>query len=402
MITILSRFFIPEDMPENRKRGAYGMLCGAVGIFFNLLLSAGKFCAGWMGGSIAITADAFNNLSDAGSSIVTLAGFKLAGQKPDPGHPFGHGRIEYLSGLVVAVVILFMAMELIRDSIVKILHPKETQLNALIAGILLASILVKCYMAFYNYRVGTKIRSATVLAVCTDSLSDAAATLAVLVSAVTEVCTGWQIDGYCGVLVGCFIFYAGFCTARDTLNPLLGQPPEKEFVDRIGNIVMDFDENIKGFHDLIVHDYGPGRRIVSLHAEVPADGDLRRLHHIIDSLEKKISGEMGCAATIHIDPVETEDEQIRELEQKLLAIVQALDPVITMHDFRVEEDENRTNMVFDIVVPYHFHLSDDALRARIQEDVSREIGSGYRTVIEVDKDAFSNRKRNGGKKHAGK
>lgn len=388
MITILSHFFIPEDMPENQKRGAYGMLCGVVGILLNLLLSAGKFCAGWMGGSIAITADAFNNLSDAGSSIVTLAGFKLAELKPDSDHPFGHGRMEYISGLVVAAVILFMAIELIRDSIEKILHPQETQLNALIVGILLASILVKCYMAFYNHSIGIKIHSATVLAVCTDSLSDAAATFVVLLSALAGHFTNLHVDGYCGVLVGCFIFYAGFCAARDTLNPLLGQPPEKEFVERIENIVLDFDENISGVHDLIVHDYGPGRRIISLHVEVPVEGDLRKLHDIIDNLEKKLSEEMGCLTTIHMDPIETKDEHVNELKDKLLVIVHDIDPVITMHDFRVVAGESHTNMIFDIVVPYDFRFPDEKLKELVQKEVSQRMGKDYFTVIEVDKDAF--------------
>ena len=263
MITFLSKFFIKEKEDKGKIRQEYGILCGMVGIFLNILLFCGKFFAGTISHSIAVTADAFNNLSDAGSSAVTLIGFKLAGAKPDSEHPFGHGRIEYVSGLIVAAAILLMAYELIRDSIIKIIHPEETEFSVMVVVILIISILVKLYMYLYNSGVAKKIDSAAMKATATDSLSDTCATAVVLVAALIGHFTGIYVDGYCGALVGVFIMFAGIGAAKDTLNPLLGQPPEEEFVQKIDQIVMAHEE-ICGIHDLIVHDYGPGRQMVSL------------------------------------------------------------------------------------------------------------------------------------------
>ena len=271
MVTLLAKIFIKDSEDKIKQREAYGMLCGVIGILFNVLLFIGKFLAGTLSNSIAITADAFNNLSDAGSSIVTLLGFKLAGAKPDTEHPFGHGRIEYVSGLVVAAAILLMGYELVRDSIGKIMHPEETEFTLLVAVILIASILVKLYMAYYNRAIGKKLDSAAMKAVATDSLSDTAATTVVLLASIFTHFTGIKIDGYCGLVVGLLVGYAGFDAARETLNPLLGQPPAHEFVEKIDEIVMSHSE-VCGMHDLIVHDYGPGRQMISLHAEVPAEG----------------------------------------------------------------------------------------------------------------------------------
>ena len=265
MVSLLARLFIKEqnDAKDPAVRQAYGILCGAVGIFLNLCLFAGKFLAGTVSNSIAITADAFNNLSDAGSSIITLIGFKMAGQKPDPSHPFGHGRIEYVSGLLVSVVILLMGVELLKSSVSKILHPEELAFSPIALGILLCSILVKCYMFLYNRKLGKRLDSSAMLATATDSLSDTMATTVVLIATVTGHFTGLAIDGWCGVLVGLFICYAGYGAARDTVSPLLGQAPEKEFVRQINDIVMSYSD-ILGIHDLIVHNYGPGRGVPPL------------------------------------------------------------------------------------------------------------------------------------------
>ena len=287
MVTLLAKIFIKDSEDKIKQREAYGMLCGVIGILFNVLLFIGKFLAGTLSNSIAITADAFNNLSDAGSSIVTLLGFKLAGAKPDTEHPFGHGRIEYVSGLVVAAAILLMGYELVRDSIGKIMHPEETEFTLLVAVILIASILVKLYMAYYNRAIGKKLDSAAMKAVATDSLSDTAATTVVLLASVFTHFTGIKIDGYCGLVVGLLVGYAGFDAARETLNPLLGQPPAHEFVEKIDEIVMSHSE-VCGMHDLIVHDYGPGRQMISLHAEVPAEGNILELHDVIDNIENEL------------------------------------------------------------------------------------------------------------------
>lgn len=373
-----------EDVKNPKVRQQYGMICGLVGIMLNILLFAGKFVAGLLSHSISITADAFNNLSDAGSSCVTLVGFKMAGAKPDVNHPFGHGRIEYVTGLIVSGAILVMAFELIKSSVEKILHPEPVTFGVLSLWILLASIVVKIYMAFYNYKIGKKLDSAAMRATATDSLSDTCATAAVLAGALVGEFTGLQIDGWCGILVGLFIFYAGISAARDTLNPLLGQPPEEDFVRQIENIVLSYQE-ICGIHDLLVHDYGPGRRMISLHAEVPAEGNILELHDIVDNAEMELRNKLRCDAVIHMDPVVTEDAYILELKGKIERLMKEIDSVITMHDFRVVMGQTHTNLIFDVVVPYEFALSDEALERQIQIQVNYSLGENYFVVIQVDK-----------------
>ena len=384
MITLLAKIFIKEKDDKIKIRQDYGMLCGVVGILLNVVLFTGKFLAGTISNSIAITADAVNNLSDAGSSLVTLLGFKMAGAKPDPEHPFGHGRIEYISGLAVAAAILLMAYELIRDSIGKILHPEETEFSMLVVLILVVSILVKIYMALYNRSIGKKIDSAAMRATATDSLSDTCATTVVLIATLVGHYTGLYIDGYCGVLVGIFILYAGVNAAKDTLNPLLGQAPEEEFVQQIDEIVMSHQE-ICGIHDLIVHDYGPGRRMISLHAEVPSEGDILEIHDVIDNVENELREKLGCDATIHMDPIVTSDEHISELKAAVISIVKGIDEVISLHDFRVVTGPTHTNLIFDIMVPFKYRISDEELVQMIQEKVRKRLGENYYVVIKVDK-----------------
>ena len=385
MVTLLSRIFIKnnEDTGNPAVRQAYGMLCGSVGILLNILLFIGKFLAGAVSNSIAITADAFNNLSDAGSSIITLLGFKIAGQKPDPDHPFGHGRVEYISGLLVSIVILIMAYELIKDSFLKILHPSELNYSPLVLVILLASILVKCYMAFYNRNIGAKIDSAAMKATATDSLSDTLATTVVLIATLISHFTGVQIDGYCGILVGLFIFYAGFSAAKDTISPLLGQAPDPEFVKQINDIVMSYDK-VLGIHDLIVHNYGPGRVLISLHAEVPADGDILSLHDMIDLIEHKLRDTLHCSAVIHMDPVCVDDEETNHLKKEVREYLAEIDTTLTMHDFRIVKGPTHTNLIFDIVVPYQFKMTDSEVITAITERIQKD-NPNYFAVIEVDK-----------------
>lgn len=350
MITLLAKIFIKDTEDKGKLREAYGMLCGIVGVCFNIFLFVGKFLAGTFSNSIAITADAFNNLSDAGSSVVTLLGFKLAGAKPDTEHPFGHGRIEYISGLVVAAAILLMGYELIRDSIGKILHPEETEFTVLVAVILIASILVKLYMAYYNRSVGKKLDSTAMKAVATDSLSDTVATTVVLLASVFTHFTGIKIDGYCGLVVGFLVGYAGFDAARETLNPLLGQPPAREFVEKIDEIVMSHPE-VCGMHDLIVHDYGPGRQMISLHAEVPSEGNILELHDVIDNIETELRRELGCEATIHMDPIVTSDEHVSETKSAMVSLIKSIDEELSIHDFRMVTGESHTNLIFDVLHP---------------------------------------------------
>lgn len=385
MVRKIAMAFVPKDGTEVEKRSIYGMVCGFVGIFFNIILFVGKLLAGIITSSISITADALNNLSDAGSSIVTLAGFKLAAQKPDSKHPYGHGRIEYLAGLAVAAVILIMGFELFRDSIGKVLHPQDTEFSYVVIFILLASILVKCYMAYYNYSIGKEIDSAAVRAAAMDSMSDCIATGAVLVTTVLNHLYGWQLDGYCGILVSFFIMYSGIQAARDSVDPLLGIEPDEEFLQQIEDISLSFDENIVGIHDLMVHDYGPGRKIISLHAEVPADSNMIQIHDVIDNLEKKLSKDLGCMATIHMDPVAVNDPEVKELKHQVADLAKEVLDAITIHDFRVVKGDTHTNLIFDMVVPFSCKCTDREMADMVADKIKEKLGNNYYAVIDVDR-----------------
>ena len=351
MIELLARLFIRgrDTLAPSALRQAYGQLCGVVGIGLNLLLFAVKFFAGTLSGSIAITADAFNNLSDAGSSLVTLLGFRLAGRKPDPEHPFGHGRMEYISGLVVAGLILLMGVELFKSSLKKILQPEAIVSSPLVLLILALSVAVKLYMFYYNRAIGKRIKSSAMTATATDSLSDAVSTTAVLVATLVAQFTGLNIDGWVGMLVALFILFSAYKAAKETLSPLLGQTPEPEFVEHIQQIVLSYPE-VQNVHDLVVHDYGPGRVMISLHAEVPADGNLLQLHDVIDNIEHRLQKELGCVAVIHMDPIVTNDAHTTALRQAVAEQVKTIDPRLTIHDFRIVPGPSHTNLIFDVVV----------------------------------------------------
>lgn len=385
MISLLSRIFIKNrgSVSEAHVRRAYGTLCGVVGICLNIMLFALKYFAGTVSGSIAITADAFNNLSDAGSSAITLAGFALAGKKPDSGHPFGHGRIEYISGLAVSAVIVVMGAELGRSSIAKILSPEPIQTGLLPGVILLISIGVKIYMYFYNRSVGKKISSAAMCAAAADSLSDSAATAVVLISMTVAHFSGINIDPYAGVLVACFIIYTGINAAKDTVSPLLGQAPDPELVARISDIVLSHPE-IEGMHDLIVHDYGPGRLIISLHAEVDGNGNIFRLHDSIDNIEWELKEKLGCTATVHMDPIETNNERLSSMRSAILEKLRTLDPAISIHDFRMVPGTSHTNLIFDAVLPFSSKLSD----AQASELIRRTVAEAFpdcNTIVNIDR-----------------
>lgn len=385
MVKLLAKWLIKDkdNFSSPAVRQAYGMLCGGVGIFLNVLLFFIKFFAGFISGSIAITADAVNNLSDAGSSLITLIGFRMAGQKPDPGHPFGHGRIEYLSGLFVSIAILFMAVELVRTSISKILHPEDILFSPLILIILIVSILVKIYMAYYNQSISRKLDSAAMHATATDSLSDTLSTSVVLIATLTAHLTDLKIDGYCGVLVGLFIFYAGISAARDTISPLLGQPPSPDLVQKIEKLVMSHD-GIIGIHDLIVHDYGPGRLMVSLHAEVPADCNILSMHDLIDNIEHDLRNDLQCDAVIHMDPICINDEETVKMKQVVEQIISEIDSRLSIHDFRIVNGPTHTNVIFDLVVPYKFKLTDSQTVEIIKYKL-QEYSETCFAVIDVDR-----------------
>ena len=385
MISILSRIFIKNhtETSDPGVRRAYGVLCGAVGIFLNVLLFAAKYLAGTLTGSIAIVADAFNNLSDAGSSIITLLGFKLAAKKPDRDHPYGHGRFECIAGLVVSFVILMMGFDLAKSSVTKIFHPEAVDFSILSICILIGSILVKLYMSLYNRAVGKRINSAAVLATATDSISDVCATTMVLAATLIARFTGVNIDGWAGAIVSLVILWAGYNAAKDTIDPLLGQAPDPEFVQRIADIVNRYPD-VVGIHDLAVHDYGAGRVMISLHAEVPSSGDIMALHDVIDTIERDLQDELNCSAVIHMDPISTDDQLItstRELLKK--RIHEAISPDISIHDFRMVPGPTHTNVIFDAVVPYEFPQSDEQVREEISKLV-RALEGDYFAVVTID------------------
>lgn len=385
MIRLLARLFLKnyKHPSDPAVREGYGMLCGAVGIGLNIMLSALKFIAGSLSGSIAATADALNNLADAGSSIVTMVSFRLAAKKADAGHPFGHGRIEYLAGLGVAFAVLMTGVELGRGAISKILNPVPTAFSVVSAGIMVVSILVKLYMALYNTKVGKLIDSSAMRATALDSLSDCGATAAVLVSMLVEHYFHWNVDGYSGLLVAGLVIMAGIKAVRETIGPLLGQPPEPELVSEIEQTVMHF-EPVIGVHDLMVHDYGPGRRVISLHAEVPCDGDLLAMHDAVDLAEKELSTTFSCTAIIHMDPIETRDHKTTELRAMTAALALEIAPHASIHDFRVVPGPTHTNLIFDLVLPFGLDISDEEAVIEMKGKITQRDAS-YFAVITVDK-----------------
>ena len=385
MISLLAQWLIRDAAhpTEPHVRRAYGILCSVMGIALNIILFAGKYIAGLLSGSIAITADAFNNLSDAGSSLMTLIGFHFGGKKPDPEHPFGHGRIEYISGLAVAALIILMGVELVKSSIEKILHPVAVEGSVLIVAILLVSIAVKGYMFFYNRRIGRKIGSAAMQATAMDSLSDAASTAMVLLAMLITHFSGWNADGWCGVLVALFILYAGFNAAKETISPLLGQAPDPEVIETVERIVLSYPEII-GIHDLVVHDYGPGRLMISLHGEVPDNGDINELHDAIDRAEAELDRTLNCESVIHMDPIAVEDETVNEMRMRVAAVVKTIDAQITIHDFRMVKGPTHTNLIFDAVVPHHLKLGAEELKARMETLITDSCPNCF-AVIKIDR-----------------
>lgn len=385
MFHLLSKLFIKnyEDYTDPKVRQSYGILAGAVGILLNFFLFAAKALAGLLSHSIAITADAFNNLSDAGSSVITLIGFRLSGQEADSDHPYGHGRIEYLSGLIVAAIILLMAVELVKSSFSKILYPALPDFSPEIAFILALSIAVKLYMYLYNRRIAAKIDSAAMKATAADSLNDCIATAAVLCASLIGHFTGFSIDGWCGLLVGVFIFRAGIEAAKDTIDPLLGKAPDPAFVEHIRSTVLAHPE-VLDVHDLLVHDYGPGRMMISLHAEVPAEGDFLALHDVIDNIERELQTSLSCSAVIHMDPVLTKDSETNRLHGIVSTLAKELDPAVSVHDLRLVKGPTHTNVIFDAAVPFQFKLDDAEIRAYFSEKIRRLDGS-YFCVINIDK-----------------
>lgn len=385
MIRFLASVFIKNnDMRSDETRRKYGLLCGACGIFLNLVLFALKIFVGTLTGSVAVTADAVNNISDAGSSVVTMVGFRLAGKKPDPEHPFGHGRMEYISGLIVAMFIFVMGYELFSSSVDAITNPQPTELSIASVAILAVSVVIKLYMFFYNRAVGKKIGSAAMVATASDSIGDAIATLAVLISLAVMHFTNWMLDGYIGILVACFILFAGYRAAKETIEPLLGMRPEKELIDELEALILSH-KPITGVHDLILHDYGPGRRFLSLHAEVPMDEDILFVHDVIDDVEIEIFNRYGIETVIHMDPINTRDPRLNEIKSAVLEVLAKFDENLKAHDFRIVPGPTHTNVVFDIAVPADCKTDADVLKLAAATAVTAQ-NPQYRCVIRIDRD----------------
>lgn len=385
MIKFLAKLFIKDhkNIDSPKVRNAYGSLCGIVGILLNILLFACKLFAGMISGSISVMSDAFNNLTDAGSSVITLIGFHVSNQKADKDHPFGHGRIEYVSGLIVSMIILLVGFELAKSSVEKIINPVAVEFSLIAVLILVISVAVKGYMALYNYNIGKKISSSAMKATATDSLSDTLATTVVLVCLLITKFFDLNIDAYCGLAVSGFILFSGIRSAKETLDPLLGTPPSKELIDKIYSIVFAHKE-VKGVHDLIVHDYGPGRMMISLHAEVSADADMLATHDMIDNIEKDLRERLSCDAVIHMDPIATDDETVNEVKEKIASLVTCIDNRLTIHDFRMVEGPTHTNVIFDLVVPFDFKRNEKEIREDV-EKIVKSINKTYFSVIDIDR-----------------
>lgn len=384
MTEFLIRHFVKgwERTEDPEVRQAYGRLAGITGILLNLCLSLLKLMAGLLTGAISITADAFNNLSDAGSSVVTLLGFHLAGKKADNDHPFGHGRIEYLSGLFVSVLVILVGVELLKSSLDKILHPSPVEFSWVSMGILFLSVLVKIWMCLFNRTLGRRVNSTAMLATATDSLSDAAATGTVLLGLLAGRFLEFQIDGWVGLGVSFFVLRAGWGSIKDTVDPLLGKPADPALLQSIEERVLSRPE-LLSVHDMILHDYGPGRRMMSLHAEVPADCDIVRVHDVIDNVEREIKAVYGIEAVIHMDPI-CQDGKTNQLRQRVMDLLHAIDPVLTLHDFRVTAGPSHTNLIFDVVAPYEFRMKEEELSRAVQEGVASFEGGTYCAVVEID------------------
>ena len=384
MTKLLIKLFIKDagntENPAVRVR--YGVLSGAVGIACNLLLTIAKFLIGSLTNSIAITADAVNNLSDAGSSAVTLFSFKAANRPADDEHPFGHGRIEYIAALGVAFLILMMGFELVRSSIDKIMHPEALAFSVPALIVLLLSIGVKIWMAIFNHQLGKRIDSPAVGAVVMDSVSDTAATTVSMLALILSKFTALPLDGYMGIVVALFIFYTGIQIVRDTVGSLLGPAPDPKLVKELESEILSFD-GVVGVHDLIVHNYGPNRIFASAHAEVPSNEDIMKSHDTIDLIEREIKKKFHIDMVIHMDPIVVDDEQINRLRLQLSEIAREIDPRFTIHDFRMVEGPTHTNLIFDLVIPHNCKMKKSEIYRRVNELVN-ELGPQYYTVITVE------------------
>lgn len=390
MTKLLIRLFVKnsEDTENPQVRGKYGTMAGIVGILCNLVLFLGKLVIGTISGSVSIRADAVNNLSDASSNIVTLVAFQLARKPEDAEHPYGHARIEYLSGLAVAAMILLIGVELAKESFHKILCPEPVSFSWALVAVLGMSIAVKLWLAVFNRTLGKKIKSTSLMATAADSRNDVITTGAVLLAAVTARLTGLELDGYVGLLVAGFILWSGIGIAKDTISPLLGAPADPELVHLIRHEIEHFDPRILGVHDLMVHDYGPGQTFASIHVEVDRREDVLEMHEMIDRAERMMLEQHRIHLTIHYDPIVTDDAALQRMQKKVEEALHAIQPGLSLHDFRMVAGEKSTNLIFDVVLPDALRGKEQEIQAALEKAI-QEPGMEYRTVITFDTEAFN-------------
>lgn len=386
MTELLCKWFVRdrESINDPSVRRRYGTLVSVVGILVNLILSAGKMAAGVLTGAVSITADAVNNLSDAASQIVSLISFKLAAKPADRGHPFGHARIEYVASMAVSFLVLLVGFELLKSSVDKIFHPEKTVFSMVSAVILAVSVLAKLWLCLFNRRVARKINSSVMRATAADSLSDAGATAAVLVSSIILRLTGLDIDAYIGIAVAVLIMIAGIKILGEAKNLIIGEAPDEDIVKAIRTIVGEYPEAL-GVHDLTVHNYGAGTVIASLHIEVDGAVDVFRTHDVVDNIEKRLCTDLGIRCTIHMDPIVTDDAEVSATRERVAAAVRALDETWSIHDFRFVRGDSHTNLIFDLVVPFECRLSEDDIRQQV-EKMAKTLDPNYFTVITVDRE----------------
>lgn len=386
MTELLVRKFVKDhekiNKPEVRRR--YGTLSSIVGIFCNILLFIVKYVMGTISGSIAITSDAFNNLSDAASCIVTLLGYKMAAKPADKDHPFGHGRMEYLTALFIAVLIILVGFELLKNSIDKIINPVDVKFSWIVLASLIISILIKLWMSFFNAKLGKKINSAVMIATSEDSRTDVIATAVTCVSLICALYTDLPVDGFMGIIVSAFVFKAGVDIVRETVDKLLGGPADPEVVSAIKDIVRETDRII-GIHDLVIHNYGPGNMIGSFHAEVKSSDNFIEVHDIIDGLEKRIHNELNIMVTIHMDPIETDNEYVSTLRKMTETMVREIDEALCIHDFRIVTGDTHTNLIFDMVVPYDCKYEPEYIKECFDRKLSEQETDFY-AVITFDRE----------------
>ena len=390
---MLSKFLISkfvknyQDTTNKKVRDDYGYLGGSVGIILNLVLFTTKLIIGIISNSIAITADAFNNLSDVASSVITILGFKLASKPADREHPFGHGRLEYISGLIVSFIVILVGFEFIKTSFDRIIHPSKVIFNLIPFILILASIGVKLWISGFNKIMGKAINSSALQASSTDALSDVVSSSCVALSLLLSIWIDFPLDGYIGILVSLIIIYAGYSLVKKTINPLLGEAPDIELVSGIRSKLLSFD-HITGCHDLVIHNYGPGRCMGSIHAEVPCDMSIVKIHEIIDEAEKEISDEFNLYLVIHMDPINKTDKEVNASRLELLNVLKSFPIIKSIHDFRIVGEGNHKNLIFDIVIDFDpkFSLSDEL---KLQDDINQKLKKSYpyyNAVMTIDRD----------------